>query len=249
MHRFFLAPEHCHQATLTLRGGEAHHATRVLRVQAGDMVVVLDGAGGEFLCEVGKSDKHEVVLHVQRRKLHPPPPFALTLLVAIPKAKLIESIIEKATELGAQRVVPLMTQRVAIRLDQVGAHEKGEKWQQVAVEAIKQCGAAWLPRVEPPSRLAEVLARSEHYDLGLVGALQGDSLHPAQYFKAFAEEHGRNPDSVAVWIGPEGDFAAEELLAIQRAGAKPITLGPLVLRVETAAIYSLAFLNYELRRP
>ncbi|MSU58650.1 MAG: 16S rRNA (uracil(1498)-N(3))-methyltransferase [Pedosphaera sp.] len=247
MHRFHLPPEQCRGATLALTGSEAHHAARVLRVQPSERVTVLDGAGGEFLCEVAGVDKREVQLTVRERKIHPPSPCQITLLQAIPKGKIIESIIEKATELGAHRIVPLLTERVATRLNKAESAEKGVKWQQVAVEAIKQCGAAWLPKVEAPLTPKEFLACAERFDLSLVGALQGDAHHPREVLGAFEKQHGSRPRSVAIWIGPEGDLTLDELKLILTAGAKPITLGPLVLRVETAAIYCLSFLNYELR--
>jgi 16S rRNA (uracil1498-N3)-methyltransferase len=247
MHRFHLPPERCRGSTLTLTEGEAHHATRVLRVQPGEHVTVLDGVGGEFLCEVGAVTKREVTLRVTERKTHPAPSCPITLLLAIPKGKIIESVIEKATELGAHRIVPLLTERVTTRLNEESAADKAAKWQLVAVEAIKQCGAAWLPKVEAPVTLPDYLTRGERFDLALVGELQGEARHPRECFREYEMQHNTHPSSLAVWIGPEGDFTKEELAAIQATGAKPITLGPLVLRVETAAIYCLSFLNYELR--
>jgi len=228
MHRFHLPPERCRGDSLQLDGREAHHAVQVLRVQRGEEVTVLDGAGTTFLCEVESATKHSVTLVVQERKASPAPSCAITLFVAIPKGKIIEDIIEKAVELGAQRIVPLLTERVVTHLDNASAEQKREKWQQVAVEAIKQCGAAWLPK------------------LSLVGSLQTERRHPRVWLEEFQRQHGRLPQSAGVWIGPEGDFTLAELQAIEATGAKPITLGSLTLRVETAAIYCLSFLNYEL---
>ena len=139
-----------------------------------------------------------------------------------------------------------LTERVVTQLDGGGAEYKREKWQQVAIEAIKQCGAAWLPKVEAPTALKDFLARGEKPELTLVGSLQTERRHPREIFAAFQTEHGRRPSGVGVWIGPEGDFTLAELQAIEAAGAQPVTLGKLTLRVETAAIYCLSFLNYEL---
>jgi 16S rRNA (uracil1498-N3)-methyltransferase len=166
--------------------------------------------------------------------------------VAIPKGKIIEDVIQKAVELGAQRIVPLLTERVVTQLDAGQAEQKREKWQQVAIEATKQCGAAWLPRVEAPVRLQEFLAHGEKPEFMLVGSLQTERRHPRAWILEFQNQYGRTPKDAGVWIGPEGDFTLEELQAIEAAGAKPITLGNLTLRVETAAIYCLSFLNYEL---
>ena len=220
MHRFYLPPENCRGDLLRLDGREAHHALHVLRLKRGERVTVLDGAGTALLCEVENAAKDFLTLAVKERNFSPAPTCSVSLFVAIPKGKIIEDIIEKAVELGTHRIVPLLTERVVTHLDKNDAEAKREKWQQVAIEAIKQCGAARLPRVEAPVKLKEFLARGEMPELARVG----------------------------VWIGPEGDFTLAELQSIEAAGAKPITLGKLTLRVATAAIYCLSFLNYELQR-
>ena len=246
MHRFYLPPASTRGDSLRLDGREAHHALHVLRLQRGDLVTVLDGVGNEFLCAVETSSRHAVTLSVSLKNFTPPLPCSITLLQAVPRGKIIESIIQKAVELGARRIVPLLTERVVTQLDEEDAAVKREKWQQVAIEAIKQCGAAWLPKIETPVTPAQFLARKENFDLSLVGSLQKERRHPRECFQEFQAKHGRLPQNVGVWIGPEGDFTPEELDAIQATGALPISLGRLVLRVETAAIYCLSILNYEL---
>jgi 16S rRNA (uracil1498-N3)-methyltransferase len=249
MHRFYLPPAECKTGTLTLAGREAHHALHVLRVRPGDQVAILDGAGGEFLCRVENFDRDKVQLALLETKSVPAPPCQVTLLQAVPKGKIIESIIQKATELGVARIVPLLTERVVMELDEKQAGRKAEKWQQVAIEAIKQCGAGWLPRVEPPVTPKEFLARKEIFELPLIASLQPGAAPPRKYFREFESQHGRKPRSACIWIGPEGDFTGEEVSAIASAGALPITLGKLVLRVETAATYCLSILNYEIQSP
>jgi len=247
MHRFYLPPERYRGPVLNLEGREAHHALHVLRLERGELVTVLDGAGGACLCEAQEVQKDSVALAVREKKFTPAPPCPITLLVAVPKGKIIEDIIQKAVELGVQRVVPLLTARVVVQLDAAGAAAKRDKWQQVAVEAIKQCGAPWLPPVETPQTIEAYLERGEKIELPLVGSLQTERRHPREWILEFEKQHARRPASASVWIGPEGDFTLAELQAIEAAGAKPITLGELTLRVETAAIYCLSFLNYELR--
>lgn len=246
MHRFYLPSESCKSDTLQLSERDAHHAANVLRIRRGEQVTVLDGAGNELLCTVEDCSRRHVQLHVRSRRSIAPQPFSITLLQAIPKGKIMESIIQKATELGVTRIVPLLTDRVATRLDEDGADHKGHKWQQVAIEAVKQCGAAWLPLVEPPVTPEEFLARNEKCDLPLIASLQPGAQHPRGYFRQFESQHRRKPQSTCIWIGPEGDFTSEEVTRIISAGARPITLGRLVLRVETATTYCLSVLNYEL---
>jgi len=250
MHRFFLPPGQCTVSKLGLEDREAHHAALVLRLQAGDHVTVLDGAGHEFLCDVAQISKRQVVLSVTEKKFHPPLPARLTLVQAIPKGKTFDVIVQKATELGAHRIVPLLTERVVTRLtDARDAAHKVEKWQQVAIESIKQCGSPWLPEVSPPVALSELQKRNEAHDLSLIAALTGERRHPRACFSEFAGTHQRPPASICVWVGPEGDFTSDEVAAIRATGALPITLGPHVLRAETAAIYCLSVLSYELQSP
>ena len=249
MHRFYLPPEQCQGAALLLTGREAHHALHVLRLERNELITVLDGVGNQFLCAIEKCSRAVVTLSVSLKNFTPPPPCSITLLQAVPKGKLIESIIEKAVELGAARIVPILAQRVTTQLDDETAPLKAEKWRTAAVEAIKQCGSPWLPKIEAPVTIKQFLARKETFELPLVASLQGDRRHPREVFREFHAARGRPPVSVCVWVGPEGDFTPEEINAIRTEGALPITLGRLVLRVETAAIYCLSVLNYELQSP
>ena len=246
MHRFYLSPERCRESTLTLEGSEAHHAAQVLRVRAGERVTILDGAGHDFLCEIREVSRKSVAVSVRQKNFTPPLSCQLTLLQAVPKGKIIETIIQKATELGAARIVPLLSERVTTQLEDDAAADKSEKWQNVAIEAIKQCGQPWLPRIEAPVAPRDFLSRAEKFDLPLIASLQPDSRHPREYFQSFFGDEKRLPRTVGIWVGPEGDFTPAELSAIKSAGALPISLGRLVLRCETAAIYCLSILNYEL---
>ena len=247
MHRFYLPPEEFRRESLTLGGREAHHALHVLRVRERERVVVLDGAGQYLECEVISHKRDSIALRVTERKKIPAPLCAITLLQAIPKGKIIESIIQRATELGVTRIVPILTERVVKQLDSDSAESKTVKWQQIAIEAIKQCGSAWLPTVEPPMTPQKFLDREETFDLPLVGSLETGSRHPREWFDEFFAKYKRCPKTLCVWIGPEGDFTTAEYRMLKGAGVFPITLGPLVLRVETAATYCLSALNYELQ--
>lgn len=249
MHRFYLPPEQCQSSQLQLTKREAHHAVHVLRIQAGERVVVLDGIGHEFDCVVEQASHETVLLQVRKTNSTPRSPWAITLLQAIPKARLMEDIIQKATELGVHRIVPLLTERVVVHLDREGAEVKAAKWRQVAVEAIKQCGNAWLPVIDAPVSMKDFMARGETFDLSLIAVLAGEREHPASVLRDFKRRDHRQPADIGVWIGPEGDFAPDELALALSAGARPITLGRLVLRVETAATFCLSALNYEMESP
>ena len=247
MHRFHLPPSQCQDSLWHLRDREAHHALHVLRLQKAERVIVLDGAGNEFLCETVELRRDSVDLKPVQKNFSPPLPYQITLLQAVPKRKIIEDIIQKATELGVFRIVPLLSERVTAQLDAESAESKLEKWRLTIIEAAKQCGAPWLPQIEAPLSPKTFLARGEKFDLPLIASLQSDSRHPREFFESFHAEHGRLPKSVCIWVGPEGDFTPAEINAAKSAGALPITLGRLVLRSETAAVYCLSVLNYELQ--
>ena len=243
IHRFYL-PDAAQRTPLTLTGREAHHALDVMRLRRGDALTLLDGAGHQFICEIATTSRERVTLTVTETKSTPPLPCAVTLLAAIPKGK-IEAIVEKATELGAARIVPLLTERTVVQINPSEAAGKVEKWRRIAIEAIKQCGSPWLPQIEPPLTPQQFLSRQEIFELPLIASLQPGSRHPRELFKSDRTERGRMPKSVTVWVGPEGDFTPEEYDVIRAAGTLPITLGPLVLRADTAAIYCLSLLNCE----
>src|SRR3954447_6119256 len=155
MHRFYLSAGDWNPDALTLTGTEAHHARNVLRLDAGDKIVVFDGRGHEVTAEVVSVDSSEIRL----RKLHeakaPPLRCQITLAQAIPKGKNMDLIVQKAVEIGAAEIAPLLSDRTIVRLDEESAVSKQEKWQSVAIEAAKQCGQNWLPLVQAPQTMAQ----------------------------------------------------------------------------------------------
>ncbi len=249
MHRFYLPPADCRDTTLLLPERESHHAVDVLRVRRGERVNVLNGAGEEFLAEVLEPAGKQVRLRVLQRNSSPPLPCQLTLAQAITKGKSMDTIVQKAAELGAARLVPIQSERTVAQTEAERASAKVEKWQAIAIDAIKQCGSAWLPRLDQPIKPQGFLAGGEKFDLSLIATLQSDARHPREYIESFLDEKRRLPNSICVWVGPEGDFTPAEINAVRSSGALPISLGQLVLRSETAAIYCLAVLNYELQYP
>ncbi|HOX56432.1 MAG TPA: RsmE family RNA methyltransferase [Candidatus Paceibacterota bacterium] len=247
MHRFYLPPDQCQGRSVLLTGAEAHHALHVLRVRRADQVTVLDGEGHELLCEVEATDHDRTRLTVVETLDHPAPASRITLLQAVPKGRAMETIIQKATELGVSRIVPLLSERVVAQIGEQDGALKVGKWRLIAREAIKQCGFAWLPEIELPMTPDQFLARKENIELPLIASLESGSRLARAYFQAFHTRHRRMPGSVCVWIGPEGDFTPAESRTIKSQGALAITLGPRVLRTETAALCCLTIVNYELQ--
>ncbi len=246
MHRFYIPPALWNLDALALDEAEAHHATDVLRIQPGERVVVFNGLGTEATAEVTAVAKRSVALKAVLHSKTPPLPCRITLGQAIPKGKTMDLIVQKATELGATGIAPLLSERTVVQCAEGDAEKKREKWHEVAVEAAKQCGRNWLPTVQTPCNLKEFFAAGERYDLMLIASLQPDALHPRQVLDEHLATAGKKPASVLVLVGPEGDFTPAEISLAKGYGCRPITLGPIVLRSETAALYCLSVLNCEL---
>lgn len=263
MHRFYIALENWNADALVLSEGEAHHARDVLRLKQGDKLVVFNGQGREITAEIVDVAKSEVRL----RKLHvaetPPLRCRIALGQAIPKGKNMELIVQKAVEIGAAEIFPIISERTVVDLDPNEAAQKKAKWQTIAIEAAKQCGQNWLPGVHTPQKLKELFAVEARVptrgakdlrlgtaattpDLRLIGSLQPGALHLKKILADYSSEHRDLPERVLILIGPEGDFTPAELALARTHGCLPITLGPIILRVETAAIYCLSVLSYEL---
>src|SRR2546421_7670313 len=229
MHRFYLSPEHWDPSALTLRGTEAHHARDVLRMKSGDRAVVFNGRGREVTVEIVDLAKGEIRL----RKLHesetPPLRCRMTLGQAIPKGKNMDLIVQKAVEIGAAEVAPLISERTIVDLDQKEAEQKQEKWQQIAIEAAKQCGQNWLPTVHAPQKLKDFFANASpvRTDLRLIGSLQPDAVNLKKILADYTEQHRHRPTTILMMVGPEGDFTPAELALAKTHGCLPITLGPI----------------------
>ena len=234
MHRFYVAPEHWNPNLVVLRESQVHHARDVLRLEPGERVVVFNGRGHEITAEITKVTRKEI----QMRKLHearvPPLRCEITLAQAIPKGKNMDLIVQKAVELGAAKIAPIISDRTIVHLQDKEAVQKQAKWQQVAIEAAKQCGQNWLPTVEIPRKLSDFLDGAAPLQLRLIGSLQSDALHLKRVLAEYESEHEFRPTSVLMCIGPEGDFTPAELNLARSHGCRPITLGPIILRVETA---------------
>jgi 16S rRNA (uracil1498-N3)-methyltransferase len=234
---------------LILPPAETHHLVTVNRARPGDPVVAFDGAGTEWSCVLDRVEgKKAAVLRVTRHTRRAPLACALTLGQGLPKGATMDDIVRQATELGAAVIAPLATTRSEVRLDDERAAKKSDKWRAVAIEAAKQCGNPFLPAVTAVQGLEAFLAATQAAatELRLVASLHPGARPLRTVLASWRAAHeGRAPHSAAWLIGPEGDLTAEEVERALAAGFIPVTLGPLVLRCDTAAACALSVLRIE----
>jgi 16S rRNA (uracil1498-N3)-methyltransferase len=247
VHRFYLPRRAIESKGLVLTGDEAHHCHDVLRLDTGARVIVFDGEGREHLCKIRDASSKQISLTEVQKQNTPALPFQVTLAQAIPKGKTMDVIIQKATELGVHKIVPVLSERTVVKIQEDESEKKIQRWREIVVDAAKQSGNNWMPSVEAARSVRQIAEEVRHFDLALIGSLQPDAKYLKSHLDDFVAEKQRLPSSLLICIGPEGDYTPAELSLLQGSGCRPITLGQIVLRSDTAAIYSLATLNYELQ--
>lgn len=220
------------------------HLAKVLRARSGDEVVLFNGDGREFSSVIESVRGNRVAAAIgSSRDVDVESRIAITLVQCLPRGEKMDFVVQKATELGVARIVPVTSQRSVVRLDERQAQSKQAHWQAVAISACEQCGRTRLPSVESPVPL-----------LNYLGQVAPDGQHrwvlePQSIAPAFAEPapgsaapHGPLP-AAQIAVGPEGGFAEDELEAFRIAGFARLGLGPRVLRTETAAIAAVVWLQ------
>lgn len=224
MSRRFYYPGSLEAETVRLEGPEAHHLVHVLRAEAGQQVFLFDGAGTEALAEVLGVSRKTADLRICRTIGASEPESGLVLATAVPKGERFRWLVEKATELGVERLVPLHTTRSTVD----PRENKLDKLRQTVIEACKQCGRNRLMEIEAPVEWADLLAREATLRPCFVSQPAGE---PVSGVTAFA-----GTPAPLVAIGPEGGFTEDEIQQGLAAGARLVSLGPRILRIETAAI-------------
>jgi len=241
--RCFVSPEDWQHDTITLTRDDSHHLMDVLRLEIGASLVVCDGEGGEASAVITAYQSGILTVWIVDRKRQQDAGVAITLIQAVPKSQKMDLIIQKATELGICTIRPVMTDRGVVRLENERAEHRTIRWQRIAFEAAKQCRTSWIPKVYPVASLVSVLGLNLALDALLIGSLEPGSRPLKTCLRELRE---RSVGSVGLLIGPEGDFSEREYELAKNAGALSVSYGPRVLRVETAALYGVSVLAYEL---
>jgi 16S rRNA (uracil1498-N3)-methyltransferase len=224
---------------------QSHHCAQVMRQTVGDLFAVFDGHGTEAKARITEIARDEVRFTVLAKAASPRPVHPVWLAQALTKAKSMDLIIEKATELGVSELAPLQSEHSVAQVDDEKAEAKVEKWRKLTVEAAKQCGQNWLPVVHPPQAPKDFVAALPRGAVKLIASLQPE----ARPLKTVLREHlaSLKPGTpVVVMIGPEGDFTPSEIGQARSAGFLPVSLGKIILRAETAAFFVLSSIAYEL---
>jgi len=235
--RFFI-PGVSRGGRVTVAKEEARHITRVLRLGVGDELTAFDGTGTECRCRIADGPGSSLVVEVlECREVSRELPVSVTLAIAASKARAMDLLVQKCTELGVARLLPFYSGRSVARGWDAA---KVEKWRRTAVEAAKQCGRNVVPQIEQPVDAAGLAEAFDEHDVTVVAA----ASEKTRTLKEVLREHP-TPGRIACVIGPEGGFSPDELAALTAAGARPVSLGPAVLRVETAAMATLAMIAYE----
>ena len=246
MPRFFVDPCAVLGDRIVVRGEDAHHMTRVLRMRAGESVTVCVPDTGTVYETVFVSGGEEAVLSiVSESRADTEPPYEAVVFQALCKGDKMETVIQKSVETGVHRIVPVITSRATVKWDEKDGARKTERWQKIASEAAKQCGRGVIPAVSAPMRLADVIDTIASWEMPLF-CYEGGGVQP---LARCLRMYGGTPRRIGIVIGPEGGFAPEEAALAEKAGVRLCGLGKRILRTETAAVFVLSCLSltYELQ--
>lgn len=214
---------------------ESHHLTRVLRVQEGQEITLFDGHGGIADGVIETVSKTALEVRISSKWNVPKQTVEIDLIQAVPKPDRWELVLQKAVELGATTIQPVLSKHTEFKPNP----KKQDRWSKIVLNAAQQCEVRWLPELKPLQNVEQVIPSLAEYDLALVGSLYDGAL-------PFREVSLEGVQRIALLIGPEGDFSQEEVDSMVSAGAVPVSFGDRILRTETAAIFGLSVLAYNL---
>ena len=245
MHHFFADPTQVAEDTIFITGPDVNHMKHVLRMKPGEEVLISDGTGRDYTCEVEAFEPDRAVVRIHsvcdsRMEL----PAEIWLFQGLPKADKMELVIQKAVELGAFEVIPVAMKRSVVKLDAKKAESKVKRWNAIAESAAKQSKRSILPQVSDVVTFAQAVKMAENCQIKLLPYECADGMEKT---KRLIENITPGQD-IAVFIGPEGGFDLDELELAKEAGCEIITLGKRILRTETAGMMLLSVLMYHLEQ-
>jgi 16S rRNA (uracil1498-N3)-methyltransferase len=240
MPRFYIPNPHVENELLRVEGSEVRHIRRVLRLKAGDRVVVFDGSGKEYEGTIVEEGPHSVLVRIQN--VFPSKKescLEITLAQSLLKGEKMDYLIQKATELGVKEIIPFFSSRSIPLLEKSKKLGRHHRWERIAIEASKQCGRGVVPDIKPPQDYFETLSIPTRETLRLILWEKGGRGLKEVLMES---KGGRKVFSL---VGPEGGLSQEEVEEAKRMDFIPVTLGERILRAETASLCLLSILQYE----
>lgn len=247
MQHFFVPPSQVGETEIVITGSDVNHMKNVLRMKNGEELSVSDGNNCRYLCRVREycvdKGREEAVLTILKKQENDTElPSKLYLFQGLPKQDKMEFIIQKAVELGIYQIVPVVTKRCVVKLDEKKIQNKTKRWQEIAKSAAKQSGRGLVPEIRKVMPWKEALKAAGELDVLLIPYELAEGMTRTKDILASI----RPGQSVGIFIGPEGGFEKEEVGEALEAGAEAITLGRRILRTETAGITTLSVLMFQL---
>lgn len=238
MHRFFCPGINISHGEIAINDkNEIHHIKDVLRFKVEDRIVVFDGRGNEYAGSIKELSNESIVIKIKKRSFSEDIGTNITVACAIPKADKMDGVMDKLTQLGVARIIPLRTQRTVVVLNEKKERRRRQRWQKIIVSAAKQSKRNTLPVIDSVQDLETMLFHASKFDLKIIPTLSGETKPLKELFIKSKYKH------VLIIIGPERDFTVPEVSLAKRLGCIPVSLGDLVLRVDTAAISVASFIR------
>jgi 16S rRNA (uracil1498-N3)-methyltransferase len=242
MHKFFVHRDKIANNTAVIEDEDVKHLYKVLRLSVGDKISINNQEGKEYLGEISEINKKQVLVNlIEELELNNESPVNFYLYQGLPKSVKMDLIAQKATELGVKEITPVITERVVVK-SELGEFKKVDRWNRIALEACKQSKRSLIPKINTPIEFDELLRDLKAMDLIVVPYENEEGFG----IKNVIRHIDKNIKNIAVIIGPEGGFEKSEIEELKAVGAHIVTLGPRILRTETAGFVCMAMLAYEL---
>lgn len=243
MPRFFAPKENIKENLIYIDGQEARHILNAMRLKENDKVIVFDGTGKEYTGFIKQAKPKSVTVEIISTKTPKVDTLPeITLAQAVPKKEKMDYIVEKATELGVHTVIPIISERTIVRLEEDKANNKAARWKKIAKETAKQCGRTKVPEIKDVKKFYNAIDDINNFDLALLACLAEDTISLKDAISDFAT------GKIIIFIGPEGDFTPEEIKMAKVTSCKFVSLGNRTLKSDTAGVYVLSVLNHEFSR-
>ena len=245
MYHFYVEPEAVSADTARITGGDVNHIKNVLRMHPGEEIMILDGSGMEYRCEIETISDEVLAKVLEAKKTEAELSVRLLLFQGLPKKDKMELIIQKAVELGVSEIIPVLTKRTVVKLeDKKKEQKKLERWQAIAEAAAKQSGRGIIPKVCEAVKFSEAVKQAEALEEALIPYELAEGMDEAR--ERIRGLHGKK--TIGIFIGPEGGFEEDEIALAVKSGIHPITLGKRILRTETAGLCILSVIMFELEQ-